>query len=60
MPIYEYKCDKCGDLFSALVMSYANDAVKCPSCGSTEVTKKLSAFSCACSSGGAGSFSGGG
>ena len=43
MPIYEYVCDECRKPFS-LFLSYAEyDAavVKCPSCGSGEVRRKI-------------------
>ncbi len=33
MPIYDYRCDHCGHVFSA-VQSFKDDALdKCPSCG---------------------------
>jgi putative FmdB family regulatory protein len=42
MPMYEYHCAKCGCDFEELVMG--DDKVKCGSCGSTRVKKKMSAF----------------
>lgn len=51
MPIYEYICKKCGEGFVLLqrIGATEKDTV-CPSCGSQEVKKKLSAFSCSGSS----------
>jgi putative FmdB family regulatory protein len=35
MPIYDYRCDHCGHVFSA-VQSFSDTALeKCPSCGKT-------------------------
>lgn len=44
MPIYEYACTECGEKFSMLKLS-AKEATLCPSCGSAEVSKLVSAFS---------------
>ncbi|MCX7988164.1 MAG: zinc ribbon domain-containing protein [Thermodesulfovibrio sp.] len=43
MPIYEYKCNNCGENFEILV--FGNKKVACPKCKSEEITKKLSSFS---------------
>ena len=52
MPIYEYCCRKCNDLFSVLKSINAGGKdIECPKCGSTDVQKKVSSFSC-CSVGG--------
>lgn len=47
MPIYEYVCNKCKKGFSLLqkVGSSEKDTV-CPECGSKDVRKKISSFSC--------------
>jgi len=46
MPIYEYKCCKCGYVFEQLSMRKTDEEiVKCPSCGETETEKVLSMFS---------------
>jgi putative FmdB family regulatory protein len=52
MPIYEFKCKKCGNVFEFLCFrSDDSDTVTCPSCGKSETEKLLSAFaSCSCSS----------
>jgi putative FmdB family regulatory protein len=62
MPIYEYQCKKCEKIFSVLVMSASAGEPECPSCGSREIKKMMSAFSCTTPSGstGSGSFPVGG
>jgi putative FmdB family regulatory protein len=49
MPIYEYICHTCKENFSLLqkVGATEKDTV-CPECGSREIKKKISLFSCAC------------
>jgi putative FmdB family regulatory protein len=63
MPIYEYTCNNCKKNFSLLqrVGSSEKDTV-CPECGSRDVKKKISSFSCqgTFSMTSATSFSGGG
>ncbi len=44
MPIYEYKCNKCGYIFEALVFSN-QPTTKCPKCESEDLTKLMSATS---------------
>ena len=45
MPMYEFKCVKCGDVFEELIRnSKDNDDVECPECGSHDVTRVLSSF----------------
>ena len=44
MPIYEYRCDTCGERFEKLIRSYQADAPACPSCGAARVTMQLSTF----------------
>ncbi|MBF0111712.1 MAG: zinc ribbon domain-containing protein [Desulfamplus sp.] len=41
MPIYEYKCKKCGKTFEKLVIG--SDTPSCPSCSSSELDKLMSA-----------------
>jgi putative FmdB family regulatory protein len=45
MPIYEYRCQECGEKFEKLVRSFSSvpDA-KCPKCGGRRVEKALSLF----------------
>jgi len=51
MPIFEYKCSSCDELFETVVRS--NTQPTCPSCGGTYLAKQLSVF--AASTGGGGS-----
>ncbi len=45
MPIYEYRCVKCGERFELFVRSSAQQSAPiCPKCGSAEVRKALSLF----------------
>jgi len=45
MPIYEYRCAACGNEFEKLILgSSGGDGVLCPSCGGSDVAKKLSVF----------------
>lgn len=47
MPIYEYACMKCNKDFAALQkIGAAEKDTICPECGSKDIKKKLSAFSC--------------
>ncbi|MCS7286255.1 MAG: zinc ribbon domain-containing protein [Anaerolineae bacterium] len=56
MPIYEYKCTKCGEEFEAFVLSILAkaDEVECPRCRSREVKRKISLFGFAGSKGSTG------
>ncbi len=40
MPIYEYLCRECGQLFECLVRN--DEKPSCPSCGRRKLTKQLS------------------
>ena len=45
MPIYEFKCNNCGNLFEELCpMGSQGEGVKCPVCESEDVTKQFSSF----------------
>jgi putative FmdB family regulatory protein len=46
MPIYEYVCQNCKRTFSLLVLKLSDEKKTCPDCGSGDVVKKLSTFSC--------------
>lgn len=50
MPIFEYRCEGCGNAFEALVRSSTQPA--CPQCGSAQIDKQLSVFATASSSSG--------
>ena len=53
MPLYEYKCKKCGHKFEALVSMERRDEVKCEKCDSPvqRVYEGPCAFGVGCSSG---------
>ncbi len=52
MPIYEYFCEKCGEVFQKLQKMDAGEKdVSCPLCGSHEVKRKISACAIGSSSG---------
>ena len=43
MPIYEYACTRCGKGFEELIIRSSDaDEVKCPSCGTAEVSRQMS------------------
>lgn len=45
MPIFEFKCNRCGKVFESLCFrSSGEDKGPCPSCGSEESEKVLSRF----------------
>jgi putative FmdB family regulatory protein len=45
MPIYEYRCQACGEEFEKLVRSSADaDKVECPRCHQVHVKRLLSLF----------------
>ena len=51
MPIYEYRCKKCGERFEKLVrFGTSTFEMECPKCGGREVDKLISVFSAKMSS----------
>jgi len=43
MPIYEYKCQRCGQVSEIIVRNvYASEEKACPNCGSHELKKLIS------------------
>jgi putative FmdB family regulatory protein len=55
MPLYEFTCPECESAFEELLRSSAAVAeVKCPTCGSERVRRKVSTFASRVSGGGAG------
>ena len=59
MPIYEYRCERCGEEFELLLASSASSA-RCPGCSSSRVKKRFSLFAVAGTSRQAGAPSCGG
>ena len=56
MPLFEFVCSDCNKPFEELVRSANSmDGVKCPTCGSQKISKKISTFASRAS--GAGSLS---
>lgn len=44
MPIYEYRCQECGEKFEKLVRSMDSaPEIKCPKCGGQKVKRLISA-----------------
>jgi len=43
MPIYEYRCEKCGRLFEELVTN-SSQKIACPDCDSENVEREFSLF----------------
>lgn len=45
MPIYEFKCKKCGHKFEEMRLSSGGfKDIACPKCGGKQVTKEMSSF----------------
>ncbi|MCS7202570.1 MAG: zinc ribbon domain-containing protein [Dictyoglomus sp.] len=42
MPIYEYKCKDCGNIFEKL--TYKEEEIECPNCGGKNIKKLISLF----------------
>lgn len=48
MPLFEFKCTRCGAVFEQLIRSTRNpQEIVCPTCKSTETQKLLSSFAVA-------------
>ena len=57
MPVYEFRCEACGEQFELFVRSIARSgAPECPKCGSDQVAKAVSL--CGASSSGSGRSTG--
>ena len=54
MPIYEFHCGKCDKDSEILVRSSKWEGTRCPHCGSTRLTKRLSVFASSTATGGGG------
>jgi putative FmdB family regulatory protein len=47
MPIYEYRCGKCGHCFEQIQgAGEAEKKVECPQCGAAKAERMMSSFSC--------------
>ena len=57
MPLYEYRCQECGEKFEKLVSFSQSEQVECANCGSEHTQKLVSGFAMA---GGSSSGSSGG
>jgi len=44
MPMFEYKCNKCGKKFEFLQLSGRDEKVVCPECNSGNIEKQLTVF----------------
>jgi putative FmdB family regulatory protein len=44
MPIYEYRCEECGERFEELVPASAKAAPPCPGCGAEGAKRLFSMF----------------
>ncbi len=45
MPIFEYRCQGCGEKFEKLIRRQADaDEMACPKCGATQLARELSTF----------------
>jgi putative FmdB family regulatory protein len=47
MPVYDYRCDKCGDLFSLTrtIQEHEKTKTRCPKCKSTRVSRRFTSVS---------------
>lgn len=55
MPIYEYACSRCDKGFEELIIRSSDaDEVKCPACGTREVSRQMSRPAAARMGGGGG------
>jgi len=54
MPVYEYKCRKCGHSFDHLARTLSEPPPKCPKCAARNPVKQLSTFNASVSAGGSG------
>ncbi len=52
MPMFEFKCKTCGEIFEELVSSSKTGSVECEKCGSKDTEKLMSTFASTGSSNG--------
>jgi putative FmdB family regulatory protein len=46
MPIYEYTCSRCNEIFARFHWPGREEEIVCPQCGSDDVRKIISTFNC--------------
>lgn len=46
MPIYEFECKKCGNVFEEIVHRVSNETLPCPACKSKNTEKLMSRPGC--------------
>jgi len=44
MPIFDFLCNNCGQVFDIMIKNDEKEKVRCPQCQSIEVKQQLSAF----------------
>jgi len=44
LPIREYSCNKCGNIFENLEIDVKTGSLKCPNCKSENIVRRLSIF----------------
>jgi len=44
MPIFEYRCSKCNEVFEQLRLSRTDNHIKCPHCGAVKAKQLVSVF----------------
>ena len=60
MPLYEYRCQSCGERFEVLQrLGEGPDGLTCPRCGAGEPSRQLSTFAAGAGSGSSAGASGG-
>jgi putative FmdB family regulatory protein len=57
MPIFEYRCKKCGHVFEHLAKTPSDQPLRCPKCRAPKPVKQLSAFAARTEGGPSGSGS---
>ena len=57
MPLFEYKCEKCGARFEKLISASKRDEVGCIKCDNSKATRQLSTFAAHTPGGGSASAS---
>lgn len=57
MPLYTYRCKKCGHEVEALVVGGRGEPKKCPKCSDSKLERRFGSFSCGGSQTGAGKSS---